>query len=108
MLAWQDGPETRPHVADAADEVMYGRKTNQHHARRNKITQLPLHGFGGGYRAAAGMGSAECIEAGEEQLDLKLQNKISKALYRHLSRACMRAAPTAPPRLSSVALTVCA
>jgi len=71
----QDGPETMPHVADAADEVMYGRRTNRHYNRRDKITALPLHGKAG-FGSAAGMASAECVHAGEEPLELKLENKI--------------------------------
>ena len=73
----QDGPDTRPHVADAADEVMYGRRTNKHANRRAKISELPLHGFGGGYRGAAGMGSAEAVTSGEERLSRQLENKIA-------------------------------
>ena len=60
----QDGPDTKPHVADRADEVMYGRRTNRHPQRRDKLQEMPIHGFGGGYRDAAGMGSADCVQAG--------------------------------------------
>ena len=74
----QDGPHPRPHVSDKADEVMYGRRTNNHGARRDKITELPLHGFGGGFREAAGLASADSAQAGEEPLELKLENKIRK------------------------------
>ena len=74
----QDGPDTKIHVADQADEVMYGRRTNRHPNRRAKLSQVPIHGFGGGYRDAAGMASAECVQAGEEPLELKLQEKIQK------------------------------
>ena len=74
----QDGPDTKTHVADRADEVMYGRRTNRHPQRRHKLQDMPIHGFGGGYRDAAGMASAECVQAGEEPLELKLEGKIQK------------------------------
>ena len=71
----QDGPETFPHVADAADEIIYGRRTNRHYNRVDKITDLPLHGKAG-FRDAAGMLSRERARTGQEPLEKKLDNII--------------------------------
>ena len=80
----QDGPDTRPHVTDDADVVMYGRKTNRHPNRRQRLQELPLHGFGASYDSAAGMSSADAVMQSIEPLNLKLDAKIARSTAPYL------------------------
>ena len=84
----QDGPNTRPHVADRADEVMYGRRTNNHPNRRSNISDLPQHGgFGAGFKEAAGKTSIEVAKSGIEPLHVKMEATIQKETPPYLGGA---------------------